>query len=155
MLNYFFTILVVTFCDTVYPTLKLISSCWPQGISVRCACMCTCMYVVSVLQWRHNGRDGVSNHQLPDNLLKRLFRRRSKKTSKLRVTGLCEGNSPVTGEFLAQRASNEEDVSIWWHHHGKVRCCGISGSISHFHINYMCFDLSMFLLTDFICGPFY
>ena len=31
-------------------------------------------------------------------------RRRSKKTSKLRVTGLCEGNSPVTGEFPAQRA---------------------------------------------------
>ena len=28
-----------------------------------------------------------------------LFRRRSKKTSKFRVTGLCEENSPVTGEF--------------------------------------------------------
>ena len=32
-------------------------------------------------------------------LLNRLFGRRSKKTSKLRVTGLCVGNSPVTGEF--------------------------------------------------------
>ena len=31
------------------------------------------------------------------------------KTSKLRVTGLCEGNSPVTGEFPAQRASNAEN----------------------------------------------
>ena len=31
-------------------------------------------------------------------LLHRLFMHRSKKTSKLRVTGLCEGNSPVTGE---------------------------------------------------------
>ena len=41
---------------------------------------------------------------------------RSKKTSKLRVTGLCEGTSPVTGEFPAQRASNVENVSIWWHH---------------------------------------
>ena len=50
-------------------------------------------------------------------LLKRLFRHRSKKTPKLRVTGLCEGNSPVTGEFPAQRASNAENVSIWWHHH--------------------------------------
>ena len=38
----------------------------------------------------------------------RLFRRRSKKTSKLRVTGLCEGNSPETGEFPTQRASNAE-----------------------------------------------
>ena len=43
--------------------------------------------------------------------------RKSKKTSKLRVTGLCEGNSPVTGEFPAQRASYAENVSIWWRHH--------------------------------------
>ena len=43
----------------------------------------------NTLQWRHNGRDGVSNHQPHDCLLNRLFRRRSKKTSKLRVTGLC------------------------------------------------------------------
>ena len=46
-----------------------------------------------------------------------VFRRRSKKTSNLRVTGLCVGNSPVTGEFPAQRASNAENVSIWWRHH--------------------------------------
>ena len=46
------------------------------------------------LQWRHNGRNIVSNHQLHDCLLSRLFRRRSKKTSKLLVTGLCAGNSP-------------------------------------------------------------
>ena len=42
---------------------------------------------------------------------------RSKKTSKLRVTSLCGGNSPVTGEFRAQRAGNAGNVSIWWHHH--------------------------------------
>ena len=46
-------------------------------------------------------------------------RRRSKKAAKLRVTGLCKGNSPVTGEFPAQRASNAENVSIWWRHHGE------------------------------------
>ena len=34
------------------------------------------------LQWSHNGRDGASNHQPHDCLLKRLFRRKSKKTSK-------------------------------------------------------------------------
>ena len=73
--------------------------------------------VKSPLLWRHNGRDGVSNHQPHDCLLSRLFKHRWKKTSKLRVTGLCVGNSPVTGEFLAQRASNAEDVSIWWRHH--------------------------------------
>ena len=44
---------------------------------------------------------------------------RWKKRSKLRVTGLCEGNSPVTGEFPVQRASNAEDVSIWWRHHAQ------------------------------------
>ena len=41
----------------------------------------------------------------------------SKKKSKLRVTGLCEGNSLVTGEFPSQRATNAENVSIWWRHH--------------------------------------
>ena len=69
------------------------------------------------LQWRHNERDGVSNHRHHDYLLNRLLRRRSKKTSTLRVTCLCAGNSPVTGDFPAQRASDAENVSIWWRHH--------------------------------------
>ena len=68
------------------------------------------------LQWRHNGHDSVSNHQPHDCLLSRLFRRRSKKISKLRVTGLCAGNSPETREFSAQMASNAGNVSIWWRH---------------------------------------
>ena len=55
------------------------------------------------LQWRHNHRDGASSHQPQDCLLNRLFRRKSKKASTLRVTGLCEENSPVTGEFPAQK----------------------------------------------------
>ena len=37
-----------------------------------------------------------------------FFRRRSSKPSKLRVTGLCEGNPPVTGGFPSLRASNAE-----------------------------------------------
>ena len=49
---------------------------------------------VMPLQWRHNGRGGVPNHQPHDCLLNRLFRHRPKKTPKLRVTGLCAGNSP-------------------------------------------------------------
>ena len=71
---------------------------------------------------RNNERDGVSNHNLHDCLLNRLFRRRSKKKSKLRITGLCAGNSPVIGEFPAQMASNAGNVSIWWRHHGKRNC---------------------------------
>ena len=69
------------------------------------------------LLWRHNGHDGLSNDQPLDCLLNRSFRCRSKKTSKLRITGLCAGNSPVTGEILAQKASNAENVSFWWCHH--------------------------------------
>ena len=48
---------------------------------------------ITTLRWRHNERDSVSNHQPHDCLLNGLFRRRSKKTSKLRVTGLCVENS--------------------------------------------------------------
>ena len=66
--------------------------------------------VLAPLQRRYNGRDGVSNQQQYFCLLNRLFGRRSKKTSKLRVTGLCVGNSPVTGEFHAQMARNAENV---------------------------------------------
>ena len=69
------------------------------------------------VRWRHNGHDGVSNHQPHDCLLNHLFRHISKKTSELRVAGLCSGNSPVTGEFPAQRASNPEKVCIWCCHH--------------------------------------
>ena len=64
--------------------------------------------VCKTLQRRHNEHHIVSNRRSDDCLLNRLFRRRSKKTSKLRVTGLCAGNSPVTGQrwIPAQRASN-------------------------------------------------
>ena len=54
----------------------------------------------NALQWRHNGRNGVWNQQPHHCLLIRLFTSRSKKTSKVRVTGLCArihrwpGNSP-------------------------------------------------------------
>ena len=71
----------------------------------------------TTIQWRHNERDGVSNHHPNHCLLNHLFGRRSKKTSKLRVTGLCAGNSSGTSEFPAQRASYVENVSIWWRHH--------------------------------------
>ena len=64
------------------------------------------------LLWRHNGHDGVSNHQPHDCLLNRLFWCRSKKTPKLRVTGLCAGNSPGT--------SNAENIPIGWRRHVKI-----------------------------------
>ena len=82
------------------------------------------------LRWRHNGCHSVSNHQPHNCLLNRLFRRKSKKTSKLRVTGLCARNSPGTGEFPAQMASYAENVSIWWRHHvGRLLFWGNSTQI--------------------------
>ena len=69
------------------------------------------------LQWRHNDRDGVPNRQ-PHHY---LFNRRSKKTSKLRVTGFCARNSPVTSEIPAQKSRNAENVAIWWRHHVLTR----------------------------------
>ena len=65
--------------------------------------------------------------------LSRLIRPRSKKTPKLRANGLCAGNSPATGEFPAQMASNAEYVFIWWRHHGKFMfdiLCNVFQSIS-------------------------
>ena len=79
------------------------------------------MKTTESLQWRHNGRDVVSNHRRLDHLVNHLFRCKSKKTPRLRITGLCEGNSPVTGEFPQQRASNAENVSIWWRHSRRMR----------------------------------
>ena len=75
------------------------------------------------LQWRHDERNGVSIHQRFYCLFNRLFRHWSKKTSKTRVTGLCEGNPPVTGGFPSQRVSNAENVSIWWRHLGLRFLC--------------------------------
>ena len=74
---------------------------------------------INALHWRHNEPDGISNHQPRDCLLNYLFRFRSKKISKLRVTGLCAENSPGTGELSAQKGSNAENVFIWWSHHGR------------------------------------
>ena len=85
-----------------------------------------CEDFTCTLLWRHNGRDVVSNHQPQECLLNRLFRRRSKKTSKLRVTGLCAGNSPVTGEFPTQRTSNAQNASIWWRNHVEHTLAGVT-----------------------------
>ena len=67
----------------------------------------------------------------PKSPTSRLFRRRPKKTSKFRVNGLCEGNSPVTGGFPSQRASNAGNFSIWWRHH----VYGFVGTILVLRIN--------------------
>ena len=81
----------------------IINQLWPSLLMHMCP-----------LKWCHDEWDGVSNHRRLDGLRNSFFRRRSKKTSKLRITGLCEGNSPVTSEFPSQRASDAKNVTI--HH---------------------------------------
>ena len=108
----------------------------------------------SSLQWRHNGRYGVSNHQHLDCLLNRLFKRRSKKTSKLRISGLWVGNSPVTGEFPAQMASNTENVFIRWRHHGiRVKSAGVL-LLSWINFNANMDDYIHYKVWDEITYPF-
>ena len=105
-----------------------VSHAWPKIIRINNyqrlylfkPTFCHMLYCTGALQWRHNRGNGISNHQPHHSLVNRLFRCRSKKTSKLRVTGLWAGNSPVTGEFPAQMSSNAENISIWWRHHGSA-----------------------------------
>ena len=83
-------------------------------------------FIMYALQWRHNGCDGVSYHQPHDYLLNRFIRHRCRRTSKLCVTGFCEGNSAVTGEFPTQRYNIAEKVSIWWRNRGLITQFGAS-----------------------------
>ena len=84
---------------------------------------------ITALQWRYNEHKSVSNHQ-PHHCI-------------LRVTGFCAGNSPVTGIFPAQMASNAENVSIWWRHHDLAHrdrmtyTCANSNSIQNFSLPLM------------------
>ena len=65
------------------------------------------------LRWGHNERDGVSNRRRLD-CSTVCSGADKKKTSKLRVTGLWEGNPLVTFGFPSQRAGDAENISIWW-----------------------------------------
>ena len=77
-----------------------------------------------------------------------VYSRRSSKKHQSSTAGLCEGNSPVTGEFPAQRASNAENVSIWWRHHGFLLlawdlarwCTGQEGDGQFFSLSKLAFD---------------
>ena len=73
-------------------------------------------YWFDSLHWRHNEHDGVWNHQPYDCLLNCLFRGRTKKTSKLRVTGFCVVNSPVNSAQegpVRRKMFPFDDVIMW------------------------------------------
>ena len=69
------------------------------------------------LQWRHNERDGVSNHQRLDCLLTCFIQAQNKENLKAPRHWPLWGEFTGTGEFTAQKASSAENVSIWWRHH--------------------------------------
>ena len=74
---------------------KCICSWWGVYVIIICPQLWMCYWHGYItLQWRHNGRDSVSNHQPHDCLLNRLFRCRSKKTSKL------HDHWPLCAEFI-------------------------------------------------------
>ena len=103
------------------------------------------------LQWRYDGHDVVSNQQPHKCLLNRLFRRKSKKTSKLSVTGFCAENSPVIAEFPAQRASYAANVSIWWCHHAYEK--PIMSTCHHELTGSMHKNRSTFIMTTWLLQP--
>ena len=72
--------------------------------------------VTAICQEAH----GVWNHRHLHGLLTYLFRRTSKKITKLHITDLCGGNPPVTGGFPSQGTSSADffsfdDVIMYWH----------------------------------------
>ena len=69
---------------------------------------------VFALHWRHNEHDDLSNHRRLDGLLSHLFRRRSKKTSKLRIIDLRSVQVYCVAIFLVS-----QEVSLNFH-----RFCG-------------------------------
>ena len=94
--------IIAVFGSVIVPGLYFLT--WYQYITDR---------YTFALQWRHKEHDGVPCHRCVSCLLNR----RSNKTSKLGCTGFCGENSSVTGGLPYQRASNTENVYIWWRHH--------------------------------------
>ena len=104
-------------------------------------CASKCLYVITsnTSHWRHNDHDGVSNHQPHGCLLNCLFRSRSKKTSKLCVTGLCVGNSPGPVNSSHERLVTwkmfpfDDVINTFWVFYQVM--IGISTLIAHTKIN--------------------
>ena len=86
---------------------------WKLSLSVTQCGYYVCVGVPQPLQWRHNARDGVSNHLPRRCLLNRLFQRRSKKSRHWTLCGEFTGDQ----WFPAQPPSNVKNVFILWRHH--------------------------------------
>ena len=136
--------------------------------------------LLPALQWRHNERDVVSNHQRLCCLLDRLFRRRSKKPSKLRVTGLCVRgthrwpvNSPHKGSVTRTKIPFDDVIMANWRSRSvtvsftcarnvvfqrKINFCVDVERIVYFPYVWLCFICFLFKITHihirFVCVYF-
>ena len=92
----------------------IVYSAYIASVHVQCILHSSLFHELNItLHWCHNESDGVSNHRRLGCLLKRLFRRRrSKKTSKLRLTGLCEGTPPIAHKVAVTQKMFPFDVVI-------------------------------------------
>ena len=118
----------------------ILNFCWKHVCHIEFAAESS-----SALRWRHNGRDSVSNHQPHDCLLNRLFKRRSKKTSKLRVTGLCAPRwIPRTNGQLRGKCFHLM-TSSWKSGYTKPHCRNLKLKISQTGTS------SDFCITEVIC----
>ena len=107
-----------------YP--RMWDACTPRKDQTQSPCVCFLSFVFLIDVHCYNVIMGAMASQITSltSVCSAIcLMRRSKKTSKLRVTGPCVGNSPVTGEFPAHRTSNAKNVSIWWRHHGRGIWC--------------------------------
>ena len=102
--------------------------------------------ILHALHWRHNERDGISNHQPHDCLLNHLFRRKSKKKSKLTSLAFVRGihwwvmNSPQKGP-VTRKMFPFDDIIM-------VKCVLIQSS-NH---NQQCItNQSSVCILNFIC----
>ena len=105
---------------------------------------------------------GASNHQPHDCLLNRLFGRRWKKTSKLRVTGRCAGNSPGPVNSPHKRPVTREmfpfDDVIMFNHENALKCLQNVGRIQtlvcqwcvYFYILFISLYIYMWLFNHYI-----
>ena len=94
------------------PFLACMSRLWSVYHSALAEQIASC-YVTVTSKWAQWGLKSPASRLFTQAFIQAPI----KETSKLRVTSLCVGNSPVTGKFPAWMASNAENVSIWWRHH--------------------------------------
>ena len=79
--------------------------------------------VLCLITATSNDCHGILNYQSIECLFNHLFRLKTKEHQRSALLALCGGNPPLTSGFPSQRASNTENVSIWWRHN--VLICSI------------------------------